>query len=848
MRFTYLFTALLGSLLVVSTSYAQQLPFQNFSDWGYVSTEYFDVYFAEDQEEAAVEVARYAELARFELGVLYDYKPQERYNLIYLSSTEEFLHSNFDKQNFTQNTSFELPTRSVSVIDQGESKGLYEAVKQSVSDLILEEFSYGERAGATIQSQLLLHIPQWFHEGLSAYAASGWTYEDELWMNTLSRSDNILELALEGDEKINEIVRKSIWYFITHEYGDQKISEIIYLVNISHSIEAGIISVLGITLNTLTERWREFILSRSTAQRGGRIELDEMPGVSSIPLEDKMRVTYFAYNDNEEKIAMYVSQQGKQQLFLYDVGTEELEATPIHSSYQNPLSARYSASYPIAWSPAGDKLVTVVYRRQSYQLVYYNLFDNQSIILPLGNDIRQVTALSWSPDGSTIAMSALHQGRTDIFVTKSEDNKLRPITDDIYDDVDPTWSKDSRSIYFSSTRPDTKLPAPLIDWEQHTAYFDIYAVTVGASDNTLARITQTPLVNERKPVLVDAGQLVYVSDESGIFNFYEVNPANKNFRALSNLSAGIEAYSISDNQLVVASPLAGRNSLFMLNLSQLGTSTTPQPTLLRLDKLSMIQNQLAKREARKQAAIRAEKLKELQEERKKNQEIQQKEEKKKDTQSDKPVRFYLFDEDDGPYEVRRPDPLAIDRKANNEVINTVFGENTRPELGEVEVSKALTAKDGWQTDGIQLGIIYDPVAGYGLDLGMRFSDMLDNQRLSLEVNPYVKFRNRDIALRYEWLPLRPDFHIELKNQGRKYDLEPLNRQGLDTLNFQFEHFQANVGMTYPLTRYLSAGVELGFHRIMRTDLKLIRPNLLDDEADVARATARINFNNVKMRE
>lgn len=845
MRFTHFLSALLANLLIVSTLTAQELPFRNFSDWGYVSTEYFDVYFAGDQEEAAVKVAKYAELARFELGVLYDYKPQERYNLIYLSSTEEFLHTNFEKQNPERDMSFQLPTRAVNVIDQGESKLLYQSVKQSVSELILEEFAFGERAGATIQSQLLLHIPTWFHEGLSAYAASGWTYEDELWMNTLSRSDNILEMALEGEEKINEIVRKSIWYFITHEYGDQKISEIIYLVNISHSIEAGIISVLGITLNTLTERWREFILSRSTAQGAGRSDLAELSGVSSLEVDEKMRVTSFAYNDNEEKVAMFLSHQGRQHLYLYDVGTEDFDITSIHSSYQNPLSAKYPANYPIAWSPAGDKLVTVIYTKQSYRLVYYNLFNNQSVILPLGKDITQVMSLAWSPDGSTIAMSASHLGRSDLFVTKAEDNKFRAITDDIYDDLDPSWSTDGRSLYFSSNRPNATLPAAQVDWEQHRSYFDLFSISV-ANQGGLSRITKTPLVNERNPRMAEAGKLVYVSDESGIFNFYQINPANNSFRALSNLSAGVESYSISDNQMVVASPLAGKNNLFLLSKDDLIASRTPQPTLLRLDKLSMIQNQLAKAEARKQAAERLERMKELQAEQKKQQ--AEKKEEKKAEESDKPVRFYLFDEDDGPYEVRRPDPLALDKKANNEVINTVFGENIKPELAEVEVSKAYTAAAGWQTDALQLGIIYDPVAGYGLDLGVSFSDMLDNQRLSLSLNPYIKFRNRDIALKYEYLKYRPDFHLELKNQGRKYDLEPLNRQGLDTLNFQFEHFQANAGVTYPINRYLSAGLELGYHRITRTDLKLIRPNLLDDEANVARATARISYNNVQMRE
>ena len=61
MRFTYFLSALLANLLIVSTLSAQELPFRNFSDWCYLTTEHFDVYFAGDQEEAAVKVAKYAE-------------------------------------------------------------------------------------------------------------------------------------------------------------------------------------------------------------------------------------------------------------------------------------------------------------------------------------------------------------------------------------------------------------------------------------------------------------------------------------------------------------------------------------------------------------------------------------------------------------------------------------------------------------------------------------------------------------------------------------------------------------------------------------------------------------------
>ena len=59
---------------------------------------------------------------------------------------------------------------------------------------------------------------------------------------------------------------------------------------------------------------------------------------------------------------------------------------------------------------------------------------------------------TWSPDGRSIAFSALAGGWTDLYVTDVATGSLRQLTDDAFADLQPAWSHDGRSIAFATER------------------------------------------------------------------------------------------------------------------------------------------------------------------------------------------------------------------------------------------------------------------------------------------------------------------------------------------------------------------------------------------------------------
>lgn len=77
-----------------------------------------------------------------------------------------------------------------------------------------------------------------------------------------------------------------------------------------------------------------------------------------------------------------------------------------------------------------------------------------------GRNLTQLTkfggpwlgGVSWSPDGTQLAFDARPDGHSNVYLLRIADRQIRALNKTPYEDRMPTWSRDGRFIYFSSTR------------------------------------------------------------------------------------------------------------------------------------------------------------------------------------------------------------------------------------------------------------------------------------------------------------------------------------------------------------------------------------------------------------
>jgi hypothetical protein len=295
--------------------------------------------------------------------------------------------------------------------------------------------------------------------------------------------------------------------------------------------------------------------------------------------------------------------------------------------------------------------------------------------------------------------------------------------------------------------------------------------------------------------------------------------------------------------------------VFHLPANALYTDRAPEPTLLRLDKLEALEK--ATKKPRLQPAtvttpvpepVTAPMGSEVVKER---QQQQQEEE-----ASNSPVRYYIFDEEDEPYEVRTPEgpPSSQSqpvRPANNPgrntVLTTVFGQKPKPQPAEVAVSRPKAAGNRWAADYLGLNLQFDPLAGYGLEFELGYQDLLNHHRVDFNIRPYFNLRNAESSLRYTNLKNRVDLYGEIGFMNRHYQRElPFQT---DTIIFGYQQYRLRGGAIYPLSSSLALEGNVDLYYLRRVD-KGVRKlgRLYDDDAPLASAGLRLTYDNTQSRE
>ncbi len=186
------------------------------------------------------------------------------------------------------------------------------------------------------------------------------------------------------------------------------------------------------------------------------------------------------------------------------------------------LEEKIDYSYPlIAWHPTGRLLSMVVEKRGEVHLFFYNLEERvmENIIL---YNFEKVIDFSYSSDGRFLVMSAVQKGQSDLYLFNISAGSHQQLTSDIYDDLNPVFADGTKSILFSSNRPEERLKWQDIEDAPVSVpkKTDLFLLIRGEEENSLRRVTNTPLGNELQPLMIEQGRFSFLSDENGINNRY----------------------------------------------------------------------------------------------------------------------------------------------------------------------------------------------------------------------------------------------------------------------------------------------------------------------------------------
>ncbi len=494
-----------------------RVQYTNF-EWTFYQFKRFDAYFYKGGKELAEFTGRTADAEIDDIEKLFDYNTDGRLQFMIFNKLSDLKQSNIglDADYQLSNTGgyTKIVGNKMLIYFDGDHNHLRQQIRGGIARVLFEQLMYGGSVKDRLQSSLLLNIPDWYSNGLTAWVATGWTVDDENRMRDGILSGRYKKLSKVATEDA-DFAGKSMWNYINETYGAAAVANMLYMTRLNRNIESGFNFVIGSSLKEVTKAWLIYYEKRYANNDAGR----QQP--QGKPLKIKTRpgriVNQFKISPDGNKAAFVTNELGKYRVYVYDLKSGKKKR--ISKGGYKSIVQKVDDSFPLlAWQPSGKALTMIKEKKGNLWLEYYNTKSRKTDRSKLMY-FEKVHDFSYSDDGQSIVMSATQKGQSDIFVWNVRARASTQITKDLYDDVQPRFTNGSSKIIFASNRVNDTISAGSF-YQDAQKKKDLFLYDYASQSEILARITNTPNVDEYQPMEADSGRYAYIGDANGIRNRY----------------------------------------------------------------------------------------------------------------------------------------------------------------------------------------------------------------------------------------------------------------------------------------------------------------------------------------
>lgn len=485
--------------------------------WQYYRFERFDVYFSEFGNNLALYTEWFANQEIKRLEIAYDYTIDKRIIFIIFNRLADFRQSNLglvtgnDESNPGGVT--QINRNKVSLYYSGDHKAFQDQISAAISQIILNQMLYGNDLADNVASAALINIPDWFSKGLNSYMSENWSVaiEDKVKNGFLSGKYKHLN-RLSGDDAM--YAGHSFWRFIEKTYGRALIPNIIYITKVEKNVRTAFMNVAGSTLKDITKEWIAYYDQKYKDYKNKKLTDD-------LPIVKKPRKTRVYQNirlSPDGQYLAYVSNElGQYRIWLYNNAKNKSKCI---FKREHRLAQITDYSYPVVgWHPNSTILTFFTEEKGGIKLYNYDVTTRE---LTVRNFLylEKVLDFSYSPDGSKLIFSGVHNGNTDIYVHTLASSTNEQITNDIADDLQPHFIDNGRQLVFSSNRMSDTLSEDDQGQKILSPFFNIYTTKYPMKKGMLTLISDNSKANHYQPYPLSSNRFVYLGDDNGIVNRY----------------------------------------------------------------------------------------------------------------------------------------------------------------------------------------------------------------------------------------------------------------------------------------------------------------------------------------
>ena len=490
--------------------------------WKFYQSPNFNTYIAQGGVELGKFVTQVAEEELRPIENFIEYSLQRRANIVVYNNYNDYKSSNIGLGSDWQNSGglTKLVNNKLVVYFDGNHEHLKHQIKEGIAKVLTDNLLFGDDIGEFASNQALLDLPKWLVDGYVAYAGQSWSTEtdDELKSAILGgRYSSFYQFAFEKPV----LAGHAFWYYIGEKYRKENITYLLYLARIYKNLNNACLRVCKKKFKEVLNDFMQY--EQEVYAKDIRQRRNQPKGTLNVS-EDVSKNDYFRFQANPNpKSSTYGVVQFRKGQYSVKMMENFYDAKTLLKIGVRTNQGDINPNYPIlAWDGKGTRLLVVYWEDGKIKMfVYDNVAKYKRFKQEINGDFDQILDASFMLDANSLIFSAVKKGHSDIYTYKIEENKATQITNDVYDDLDPTFVAfpNRVGIIFSSNRPGPN--APTGDTILPGKYpYNIYMVDIlnDSKQKQLAQLTNVKTGNARYPMQYNTNHFTYVSNENGIGN------------------------------------------------------------------------------------------------------------------------------------------------------------------------------------------------------------------------------------------------------------------------------------------------------------------------------------------
>ncbi len=489
-------------------------------DWHFYQSENFNVYY----NEGGLELAKYlVQVAEEELNGIeheMEYPLSKRADIIIYNHYDDYKSSNIGLGSDWQNAGgvTRLVNNKMALYFDGNHNTLHLRLREGIARILIENILFGDDIGEFASNQALLDLPAWLTDGYVSYMGEHWSAAKDEELKNAILSGNYKDFSQLAFEQ-PLLAGHSFWYYIARKYKEKNVTYFLYLSRIYKNLNSAserickkkFNDVLVDFMNEEGERYLDDIKQRRNAPKG-RLSV----------IEDLYKSDYyhFAANPNPKNNAYGVVEftRGKYRVkFLDNVYDEKTLLEYGARTRQGDINPNTPI---LAWDGKGSRLLCIYTLQGKTFMFVYDMIAGIKRFKQEITGFDQILDAGYLTDANTLVLSAVKNGHSDIFTYRIDNGKTAAITNDVYDDLDPTFVTfpGRYGIIFSSNRPNPKA----LDADTAIPSRNRYNIFLADFDNKdyrqITQLTNMKYGEARYPMQYSVNHFTFVSDENGIGN------------------------------------------------------------------------------------------------------------------------------------------------------------------------------------------------------------------------------------------------------------------------------------------------------------------------------------------